>query len=69
MECHLGGDGPHPHLQRAEGMFGRLATLAHGLRVPVEALLYRLQHVLMLPAKDVPGNRVGPNNPDFFVRN
>jgi hypothetical protein len=38
MECHLGGDlgqalhqkvrRPHPHLQRAEGMFGRLATLA-----------------------------------------
>src|SRR5919201_7038576 len=42
----------HPHLQRGEGMFGRLATLAHGLRVLIEALLYFLQHMLMLPACD-----------------
>src|SRR5208282_4661637 len=35
-------------------MFGRLATLAHGLRVLVEAPLYGLQHVLMLPARDPP---------------
>ena len=42
----------HPHLQCAEGMFGRLATLAHGLRVSVEAFLYRLQHMLMLPARN-----------------
>jgi hypothetical protein len=27
-------------------MFGRLATLAHGLRVLIEALLYFLQHML-----------------------
>src|SRR5208282_986889 len=31
-------------------MFGRLATLAHGLRVPVEALLYGLKYMFMLPA-------------------
>jgi hypothetical protein len=33
-------------------MFGCLATLAHGLRVLVEALLYGLQYMLMLPAGD-----------------
>src|SRR3974377_978708 len=33
-------------------MFGRLATLAHGLRVLVEALLHGLQDMLMLPAGD-----------------
>jgi hypothetical protein len=33
-------------------MFGRLAALAHGLRVLVEALLYGLQYMLMLPAGD-----------------
>jgi len=27
-------------------MLDRLAPLAHGLRVPVEALLYGLQHML-----------------------
>src|SRR5262245_14843745 len=37
-------------IQCAEGMFGRLATLAHGLRVLIEALLYGLQDVFMLPA-------------------
>jgi len=35
-------------------MFDRLATLAHGLRVLVEALLYGLQYMLMLPAGDAP---------------
>src|SRR5262245_35781153 len=43
---------PHPHLQCTEGMLGRLATLAHGLRVLVEALLDGLQDMLMLPASD-----------------
>src|SRR6516164_6617172 len=33
-------------------MLGCLATLAHGVWVPVEALLYGLQHILMLPARD-----------------
>src|SRR6516162_3064095 len=33
-------------------MLGCLATLAHGVRVPVEALLYGLQHILILPARD-----------------
>src|SRR4249919_1928464 len=35
-------------------MFDRLATLPHGLWVLVEAPLYGLQHVLMLPARDPP---------------
>src|SRR6266404_3856378 len=35
-------------------MFDRLTTLPHGLRIFVEALLYGLQHVLMLPARDAP---------------
>jgi hypothetical protein len=33
-------------------MLGRLATLAHRVRVLVEPLLYGLQHMLMLPARD-----------------
>ena len=62
MQRHLGGNlrqtlhqkvrRPHPHLQRAKGMFGCLTTLAHGLRVLVEALLYGLEDMLMLPAGD-----------------
>jgi hypothetical protein len=35
-------------------MFDRLTALPHGLRVFVEALLYGLQHILMLPARDAP---------------
>src|SRR5262249_43475094 len=35
-------------------MFDRLTTLPHGLRVFVEALLYGLQYILMLPARDAP---------------
>jgi len=34
---------PHSHFQRAKGTLDRLATLAHGLRILVEALLYGLQ--------------------------
>ena len=62
MQRHLGGHlgqtlhqevrRPHSHLQRAEGMFDCLATLAHSLRVFVEALLDGFQYMLMLP----PGN-------------
>ena len=62
MKRHLGGDlgqtlhqevrRPHPHFQRAKGMLGRLASLAHGPRVLVEALLDGLQNMLMLPAGD-----------------
>src|ERR1700751_1993281 len=62
VQRHLGGDlwqtfhqevrRPHPHLQRAKGMLGCLSTLAHGLRVLVEALLYGLQDMLMLPTGD-----------------
>jgi hypothetical protein len=33
-------------------MLGRLATLAHSVRVLVEPLLYGVPHMLMLPARD-----------------
>ena len=33
-------------------MLSRLATLAHSVRVLIEAFLYGLQHMLMLPARD-----------------
>src|SRR5262252_6636178 len=33
-------------------MFDCLATLTHRLRVLVEALLYRLHHMLVLPSRD-----------------
>jgi hypothetical protein len=36
-------------------MFGRLSTLAHGLRVLVEALLYGLQYMLELPFRVIRG--------------
>ena len=62
VQRHFGGDlrqtlhqevrRPHPHLERAKGMFGGLATLAHGLRILVEALLDGIQDMLMLPAGD-----------------
>src|SRR5437660_560852 len=35
-------------------MFDCLTTLPHGLRVFVEAILYGLQYILMLPARDAP---------------
>src|ERR1700723_1456304 len=35
-------------------MFDRLAALSHGLRVSVETLLHRLQHMLMLPSRNPP---------------
>src|ERR1700675_565388 len=35
-------------------MLHRLAALAHGLWVLIETFLYRLQHVLLLPARDAP---------------
>ena len=61
---HLGGNlrqalhqevrRPYSHLQRAKEMLGRLATQAHGLRVPVEALLDSFKHLLMLSAGNPP---------------
>ena len=62
MERHFGSDlrqtlheevrRPHPHLQRTKGMLGCLATLAHRVRVLIEALLHGLEQVLMLPSRD-----------------
>ena len=37
---------------RAEGMFDRLATLAHLLRMLVEPALNGFEHVLMFPSRD-----------------
>src|ERR1700693_3989981 len=61
MQCHLGGDlrqtlhqkvrRSHPHLERTEWVLRGFAALAHGLWVLIETFLYRLQHVLMLPAR------------------
>src|SRR6516164_8953080 len=89
MQCHLGGNlwqafhqevgCPHPHLERGEGVFGGFATLAHGLRVLVEALLRGLQYMLVLPARNTSlrtgraarferaiSARIGPIAPQFL---
>jgi hypothetical protein len=60
MQRHLGGDlgkalhhevrRSHPHLQSGEEMFHCLAAYPHRLRVFIEALLYSLQYVFMLPS-------------------
>src|ERR1700737_4116779 len=42
----------HPHLERAEGMLGRLATHAHRLRVRIETLLHCFEQVFVLPSRD-----------------
>src|SRR5258708_21032410 len=62
MQGHLGGHArqrlrqkvrsAHPHLERAEGMLGRLAAYAHRLRVLIETLLHGFEHVFMLPSCD-----------------
>src|SRR6516162_4721122 len=44
----------HPHLERGEGVLGRLAAYAHRLRVLIETLLHGFEHVLMLPPSDQP---------------
>jgi hypothetical protein len=35
-------------------MLDRLATLAHGLGVRIETLLYGLEHMLVFPSRDAP---------------
>ena len=62
VQRHLGGDlwqrlhqevgCSHPGLDRAEAMLDRLPSLAHFLRVLIEAALHRLENVLMLPSLD-----------------
>src|SRR5512141_2678252 len=42
----------HARLDRAEGMFDRLAPRAHGLRILVEPLLHSLDHMLVFPPCD-----------------
>src|SRR3974377_534307 len=64
MQGHLGGHArqrfhqevrrTHPHLERAEGMLGRLAAHAHCLRISTETLLHRFKQVLMFPSRDAP---------------
>ena len=45
---------PHAGLHRAERMLDRLATLAHGERVRIKALLHGIEQVLMLPSWNPP---------------
>ena len=59
-EGHLGGylwerfgqgvRRPHAGFHRAERMFDRLATLAHGLWVCIKPLLHSFEQMLMLPS-------------------
>jgi hypothetical protein len=44
----------HPHLERTEGMLDCLAAPAHRLRVLIETLLRRFEHVLVFPSRDSP---------------
>src|SRR5258705_12154033 len=63
-ESHLGGYfwkrfgeevcRSHAGLHRAERMLDRLATLAHGERVRIKALLHGIEQVLMLPSWNPP---------------
>jgi hypothetical protein len=64
VERHLGRDlgqrhrqevrPAHPAFDGAEGMLGRLSAQPHGIGIFVEARLHRLEHRLMLPARDPP---------------
>ena len=45
---------PHAGLYRAERMLDRLATLAHGERVRIKALLHGVEQMLMLPSWNPP---------------
>jgi hypothetical protein len=49
----------HPGLDGAEGMFDRLAALAHLLRLLVEPALNGFENVLMFPSGD-PSFLAGP---------
>ena len=42
----------HPHLERAEGMLGRLAAHAHRLRVRIEPLLHRFEQMFVRLANE-----------------
>src|SRR6202043_1454040 len=62
VQGHLGGNlwqalhqkvrRTHPHLERTEGMLDCLAAHAHRLRVLIETLLHRFEHVLVFPSRD-----------------
>ena len=43
---------PRAQLDPAERMLNHLPSLAHRPRVQIQPTLHRLQHVLMLPARD-----------------
>src|SRR4029434_3791431 len=63
-ESHLGGYfwerfgeevcRPHAGLYRADRMLARHATLAHGERVRIKALLHGIEQVLVLPSWNPP---------------
>ena len=46
--------GLHAQLDRTERMLDHLAPLTHGPQVQIEPALHRLQHILVLPARDPP---------------
>lgn len=50
---HQKVDRSHPHLQRAERMLHRLASLTHFLWMFVEPALHRFYNMFMLPARDL----------------
>ena len=45
---------PHPELERPEDMFDGTPSLFHLSRVPVQAILHRIQNAFMLPSPDPP---------------
>ena len=64
VQRHLGGDArhglhqevgcSHPRLDRAEGVFDRLATHAHLPGVRIKSALHGFEEMLVLPAGDTP---------------
>jgi hypothetical protein len=58
----------HPRFERAEGVFDGLPTQSGGLRCAVQALLHRLEYVLVLPTGDSPILAAGASRFDGTLR-
>ena len=43
---------PHPELERTEDMFNGTPPLFHLSRIPVQAILHRIQNAFMFPSSD-----------------
>ena len=64
MKGHFGGNArlgsgeemcvSHSRLEGAKGMLEGLAPDAHGVRIGIEPVLHRLDHIFMLPSGDTP---------------